>query len=212
MRLLTSATTQDVQHAMQATAGSLQEFMMHVFRAIAALLELAKRRWPAVDGRDEPMGHGSGPRRSNMDELDKQQQQQQQPTGSHGSGSDSVSAASADRGDDPGLRSSSTDHPACDTGSGSATAATAAAAVAAAAAICVDEDSRGCDALRAASAAAQQELEWHVDHYLRMVVLMLLHNPMAVYAVVATNMVTRETAAAPPQHWLQVSGCCSCSM
>jgi hypothetical protein len=48
-------------------------------------------------------------------------------------------------------------------------------------------------------------LEWHVDHYLRTGALLMLHNPMALYAAGASNLVTSEMAAAPPQHWLQVS-------
>jgi hypothetical protein len=65
VRLLASATRQDVQHVLQATPGSVQEFLVHVFKAITSLLELAKRSWPAADGRDVSPGCGSGARNSN---------------------------------------------------------------------------------------------------------------------------------------------------
>jgi hypothetical protein len=199
VRLLASATPQDVQHVVQASAGSVQEFLVHVFRAITSVLELAKRSWPAVDGRDVSLGCGSGTRNSNGHALDEQQQQQQQQPAGGASSSSSGSAESIGRSPGSADRSTSTT---CDTDSGSA-----AAAVAAAAADCGDEDTRGLDALRAASAEARRELEWHVDHYLRTCALLMLHNPMALYAAGASNLVTREMAAAPPQHWLQVGQC-----
>jgi hypothetical protein len=205
--LLASATLQDVQQAIQITPQGFQEFLVHTFRAMTSLLELSKRSWPVIDGRDcchDSAGCGSGvAKRRSQYTAEDEQQQQQALTGSSSSGGESKGRTTSSGGCTPSIGSG------CDTDSGGGTAAAATAAAAAATVDdtgIADDGSSGVDALRAAAASARQQLELQVDHYLRFAFLVLIHNTLTIYSVGATNLVTSETAVAPPQHWLQVIG------
>jgi hypothetical protein len=83
-----------------------------------------------------------------------------------------------------------------------ATASTAAPAVRVGAASLEDAAAAS---LRAAREAALEHVGAYLDYASRLFILVQLHNPVALYAAGAINLITSEPAVAPQQHWLMVS-------
>jgi hypothetical protein len=176
MRLMESATPQDVQQALLMTPESMIQYYMQVFKALVTLIELARR--PAYDSDlgsgDDGVTHNGG-------------------LGSACSccGADAVSEAmDAAAPDDQQQQQSS-----CAQGSAVAEAAAAPGNADTAAAA---------SALRATCSAARQQLDFYMDHLVLMSTLTQFHNPLVMWTLAASNLVTRQPAAAPPQHWLMV--------
>jgi hypothetical protein len=185
LRLVASATPQDLQRALQMTVGDMRQWHVQLFHSFPSLLVLASRtelrqaehtsQAPACSS--GAAGHSAAEGWQESAGSQQQQQQQQQPRGP-------ADSCSAD------LYHNS---------SGAGAAPDAAAAAAAQSGFTFDTTEA------AVEAAARQQLEACVDDFLRLSILLLFHNTTVPYMLAATNIATGVPAVGPPEHWLQVS-------
>jgi hypothetical protein len=181
LRLLETATPQDVQQALLMTPDSMIQWYMQVFKALVTLIELARRS--AYDVAAAPdssfdvsqLGTACGRGSSSA-------------TG----GADAMHTAAPDTHHQQQVCSASPE--------GSLAGAAALQPRAAA-------DEASVSALRATCTAARRQLEHYMDRFVLMSTLTQFHNPLVVWTLAASNLVTREATAAPPQHWLMVRRC-----
>uniref|UniRef100_A0A383VFA3 Uncharacterized protein n=1 Tax=Tetradesmus obliquus TaxID=3088 RepID=A0A383VFA3_TETOB len=196
--LLASATREEVQQAVLTTPEQLRESYVDFFRVIAPLVELAWRSAETTAAAAEA-GDASQPGCC---------------TASAAAGaSKDVIASSKDAGVQrlSGQSSqSSINRCAAPTAVAGSDASGAAAAVdaeppAAAAAAAAAAGCGACEypaGMQTTVDAALAELHCRVDASLRFNALILLHNPLVIYSIAATNAATGEVAMAPPHHWL----------
>jgi hypothetical protein len=174
-----SATPQDVQQALMMTPESMIQYYMQIFKALVTLIELARR--PSYDN-DNDVGSG--------DVGETQRYGGACGCSDADVGSEAMDTAALDNQQRQQHQESSSPQ--------------ASAAAAAAAAGDNADTATAASALRQTCTAARQQLEFYMDHFIRMSMLTQFHNPLVVWTLAASNLVTRQPAAAPPQHWLMV--------
>jgi hypothetical protein len=209
LRLLATATREEVLQAALMTPAQLRDWYVDAFKSLTPLLELSRRSVSlsgscAADAAELCNAAGGN---AIMDVEAAIGAGDVQRSCSRSTGWDSsrpATDAAAEAAAAAPLGSAADILPVPQPTAAIEAATAAAAATAVASDSQSDEYAAGIDPVVQAALA---ELEGSMVNVCRMGALTLLHNPVAIHLVAATNLATGQPAAAPPHHWLRVRWC-----